>query len=137
MKIIICGSISAADEIDQIKLKLEALDHKVEVPEGVKNPTLRARATAETSERAQDKIAHDLIRGYYEKIKLHDAVLIVNPPKKGIEGYIGGNTLMEMAFAHVLDKKLYCLYPLPEMPYTSELIAMQPAILNGDVAQIR
>lgn len=136
MKIIICGSISAADEIINIQKKLESMGHAVEIPEGVKKPELSPTDKTNTSERAATKIKHDLIRGYYEKIKLYDAVLIVNPEKKGIKGYVGGNTLIEMAFGHVLYKKLYCLYALPNLPYTSEILAMQPIILDGDLNKI-
>ncbi|PIS15832.1 hypothetical protein COT62_01630 [Candidatus Roizmanbacteria bacterium CG09_land_8_20_14_0_10_41_9] len=136
MKIIICGSISASDEILEVKKTLEDKGHQVEIPEGIKRPEIRAKTEAAVSERAEIKTKYDLIRGYYEKMKMYDAVLIVNPEKKGIKGYIGGNTLIEMAFAHVLNKKLYCLYPLPDMSYTSEMLAMQPVILNGDLNKI-
>jgi hypothetical protein len=45
----------------------------------VKNEFLRGRKGVVTSEKAQDKILNDLIRGYYKKISENDAVLIVNP----------------------------------------------------------
>ncbi len=137
MKVIICGSISAADEILSVKAALEAAGHEVEIPDGVKNPELRARANAADTERAEDKIKHNLIRGYFEKIKMHDIVLVVNPPKRGIDGYIGGNTFIEMAFAHVLNKPLYVLHPLPEISYISEIIAMQPTVIDGDLSLIK
>lgn len=133
MKIIICGSISAAEDILSIKKVLEEKGHIVEIPEGVKHIDEWVGNDAHHSEKADQKIKNDLIRGYYEKMKNYDSVLIVNPEKKGIPGYIGGNTLIEMAFAHVLNKKLYCLNPLPDLSYTSEMIAMQPTILFGDV----
>ena len=136
MKIIICGSITAAQEILDIKSKLEAADNKVEIPEGVKSEYLRGRTEIATEEKAEDKIKSDLIRGYYEKIKLYDAVLVVNVDKRGVKNYIGGNTFLEMGFAHVLNKKLYCLNPLPDLSYTSELAAMQPTILNGDFSKM-
>ncbi|MDQ5971335.1 MAG: hypothetical protein QG566_281, partial [Patescibacteria group bacterium] len=88
------------------------------------------------SEKAEDKIKYDLIRWYFEKIKNYDVVLIVNPEKRSVQGYIGGNTFIEMAFGHVLNKKLYCMYPLPEVSYISEILAMQPIILNGDLSKI-
>ena len=137
MKVIICGSISAADEILVVKSQLEASGHEVEIPDGVKNLELRARANAGDLERADDKIKHNLIRGYFEKIKIHDIVLIVNPPKRGVDGYIGGNTLIEMAFAHVLAKPLYVLHEIPELSYTSEILAMQPTLLHGDLSLIK
>jgi hypothetical protein len=84
-------------------------------------------------EKAEDKLEHDVIRRYYGEIADADAVLVVNPEKREVQGYIGGNTLIEMAFAHVLRKPLFVLYPLPNMPYTAEMLAMQPTVLNGDV----
>ena len=133
MKIIICGSITAAQEILDIQIKLEAAGHEAEIPEGIKNEYIRQRTEVSNEEKADDKIQFDLICGYYEKIKQYDAVLIVNVDKRGVKNYIGGNTFLEMGFAHVLNKKLYCLNPLPELPYTAELQAMQPVILNGDL----
>ena len=135
MRVIICGSISAAKEIMDAKKQLEEMEHEVEIPEGVKTIELR-RIKGTHEEKAEVKIKHDLIRQYYEKMKLYEAVLIVNPKKKDIEGYIGGNTLIEMAFAHILGKKLYCLYPIPDLPYTSEIVAMRPIILNGNLNEI-
>ncbi len=132
MKIIICGSISAAEEILRIKRRLEEKGYEVEIPEGVKRAQIRAKTDATDGERAEIKIKYDLIKAYYEKIVLNDVVLVVNPEKKGIPGYIGGNTFLEMGFAHVLGKKLFCLYPIPEMPYTSEILAMKPIVLDGD-----
>ena len=137
MKIIICSSISAANEVLTAKQQLEEAGHEVEIPLGVKNLELRGRTEVSVAEKAEDKIKHDLIRGYFEKMKHYDAVLVVNPEKRGVKGYIGGNTFIEMAFAHILNKKLYCLESLPEMPYTSEILAMQPIVLNGDVSLIK
>ncbi len=136
MKIIICGSISAAQEILEVKKKLEANGHSVEIPEGVKHIDEWEGDSANVSEKAERKIKNDLIRGYFEKMKNYDVVLIVNPEKRGIAGYIGGNTLIEMAFAHILDKKLFVLYPLPELSYTSEILAMQPSVIDGDLDKL-
>lgn len=136
MKIIICGSISAAKEILRIKRRLEMMGPEVEIPEGVKKPEIRAKTEASTEEKAEIKEKYDLIKEYFEKIKLSDVVLVVNPEKKGIVGYIGGNTFLEMGFAYVLGKKLYCLYPIPQVPYTSEILAMRPVVLNDDLTAL-
>lgn len=136
MKIIICGSISAAEEILDVKAKLEMAGHEVEIPEGVKSEFMINRTEVSQEEKASDKIKFDLIRGYYNKIKEHEAVLIVNPEKRGVKGYIGGNTFLEMGFAYVLNKKTYCLHPLPELSYTNEIMAMQPIILDNDLKKI-
>ncbi len=73
------------------------MGHEVEIPEGVKNMKLR-KVVGNHEEKAEVKIKHDLIRGYYEKIKLSNVVLVVNPEKNDVPGYIGGNTFIEMVF---------------------------------------
>ena len=135
-KVILCGSISVADKILKVRDTLETKGYEVEIPEGVKHLKNWEGEDANTSEKAERKIKHDLIKGYYEKMKDYDIVLVVNPERKGTLGYIGGNTFIEMAFAHILDKPLYVLNELPEMPYTSEILAMQPVVLDGDLDKL-
>ncbi len=63
-----------------------------------------------------------------------DAVLVANYEKYGISGYIGGNTLMELGFAHVLNQRIYLLNPIPEISYyKSEIEAVRPVILNNNL----
>ena len=83
-----------------------------------------------------EKIELDLIKNYFEEIKKTDAVLIINENKNGVENYIGGNGLIEMAFAHILNKKIYLLNPVPKLNYTDEIEAMQPIIINNDLKLI-
>lgn len=135
MKIILAGSLGVADEILRVRDALLATGHDVEMPRGVKVYETSKREQSK-EEIARDKIEHDLIRGYFEKIKQHDCLLVVNAKKKGLEGYIGGNTLIEMAFAFVLHKPIYLLYDIPDIAYRSEIEAMQPVILKGNVSQL-
>jgi predicted RNA-binding protein with PUA domain len=65
-----------------------------------------------------------------------DAILILNLEKNNIKGYIGGNTFLEMGFAHVLNKKIFLLNEIPEMGYKDEIVAMKPVILEGDLNRI-
>ena len=131
MKIAICSSISMYKEILRVEKELVDKGHTVDVPEGVKNPTLIGRESV--SEKTNHKIKHDLIRKHYEVIKKNDAILVVNIEKNGIKGYIGGNTFLEIGFAFILNKKIYCLYQLPDLSYSSEIVEMQPIILNGNL----
>ena len=96
MKIIICASLSAINEILDVDIKLKAMGHTVEIPEGAKHKHMRPKEGDGDSEKAGIKIQHDLIRAYYKKIKNHDAVLVVNVDKRGIKNYIGGNSFLEM-----------------------------------------
>ena len=80
----------------------------------------------------------DAIRAFWEKIKASDAILVLNYDRRGVANYIGGNTLMEIGFAHVLGKKIFLLNPIPEIEfYKSEIEACKPVIVNGDLTLIK
>jgi nucleoside 2-deoxyribosyltransferase len=97
--------------------------------EGFVHPdTDEARITA--------KIEYDFNREHVRKIEKSDAILVVNYDKKGIPHYIGGNTFLEMGYAFGLRKKIFLLYPVPDMDYRTEMHAMQPVILNGDLKRL-
>jgi len=134
MKIAICGSMEFSKEMIDLKKQLELLGHSVILPE---NAQQFASGEFNISESAGMKIHGDLILNYYNKIKECDAVLIANFTKSGIENYVGGNGLIELAFGHVLNKKVYLLNPIPKMKYADEIQAIQPAILNGDFSKIQ
>lgn len=131
MKIILCGSISKCEEITSVAERLTTMGHTVEIPFGCKH--LRGRTEVTEAEKAHDKAQNNLIKRYYDLIATNDAVIIVNPEKNGIAGCVGGNSFLEMGFAHVLGKALYCLYAPGEISYLSEILAMQPTILDGDL----
>lgn len=137
MKIVICGSMTFSKRMLEIKDELEKMGHSIVLPENTEKYAEIGYSDKETGESAANKIHGDLIRDHYNKIKDGDVVIIVNEPKEGIDGYIGGNAFLEMAFGHVLDKKVYLLNSLPKKsPYIDEVIAMQPIILNGDLSLI-
>jgi nucleoside 2-deoxyribosyltransferase len=135
--IILCGSIACADEIIKVRDQLETLGFDVEIPYGVYQYIENGLIHKHVEERAVDKKDQDLISRYYEMIKEYDAVLIVNVEKNGKSNYIGGNTFLEMGFAHVLGKPLFVLNPLPEVMYRDELEAMCPVILNKNLSLLR
>jgi hypothetical protein len=132
MKIIVSGSMTASKEMLETEKELVNLGHEVVLPEG----TVEFASTGqiESSSQAIANKAHgDLIRGYFNIIESGDALLVVNPKKNGIPGYIGGNVFLEIGFAHALGKKIYIQNPLPtESPYLDELKAMNPIVINGN-----
>ena len=80
----------------------------------------------------------DAIREFWKLMQGGDAVLVMNFDKHGIKNYIGGNTLMEIGFAHVLDQKIFLLNSIPEMSYCkSEIEAVKPIIIDGDYSLIK
>jgi len=142
MKIVICGSMKFARQMDKVRKQLEGRGYVVFVPEFVDdfiNGKLGWRlGTLSEKEGAEKKKQHDLIRKHYQKIKRADAILVLNYTKKGIKNYIGGNSFLEMGFAYILKKKIYLLNPLPKVSfYYEEVLAMEPIVLNGDLFKIK
>jgi len=79
----------------------------------------------------------DAIRKDMKIIEGTDAVLALNLDKDGVPNYIGGNTFLEIGYAHFLGKKVYLYNPIPQIPfYKTELVAISPVILNGDLSQL-
>lgn len=79
------------------------------------------------------KLKQQFINEHFAKIDMSEAILVVNEDKKGIPGYIGGNTLIEMARAYAQGLDVFLLNPAPEMNYTDEILGMQPIVLNGNL----
>jgi len=143
MKIVICGSIYFTPKIKEVADKLKKMGYEVDIPL-TSQKIIRGELTMEEfiaeKEKNGDgfvrKVKDDIIKRYFEIIGKSDAVLVLNLEKKGILNYIGGNTLIEMGFAHVLDKRIYLYNPIPEMSYTDEIKAMQPIVIDEDLSQI-
>ncbi|MEA1963108.1 MAG: hypothetical protein U9M94_02605 [Patescibacteria group bacterium] len=148
MKIVICGSIDFTPKIKEVADQLTSMGYEVDIPltsQRIINGELTMEdflkekdqnGDSAFRESAMRKIKDDLIKRYYNKIGESDAILVLNLEKKGITGYIGGNTFLEIGFAHVLDKKIYLFDDLPEISYKDELEAMQPIIINKDISKI-
>lgn len=139
MKIAICGSLNFTHEIKGISDKLNKMGFEVKIPissekilrgEFSLDEIKREKDTGSFSERA---IKYDCIRAFWNVIKDSDAVLIANFDKNGVKNYIGGNTFLEMGFAHVLNKKIFLFNGIPDMGYTDEIKAMRPVVLNGNL----
>jgi len=82
----------------------------------------------------------DLKRGFidehFAKVDTSEAVLVVNEDKNGIKNYIGGNTLIEVAYAYSQGLDIFLLNPVPEVGYADEIKGMHPIILDGDISKI-
>ena len=80
----------------------------------------------------------DPIREFWNLMQGADAILVMNFEKGGVENYIGGNTLIEIGFAHVLGQKIFLLNPIPKTPYCkSEIEALRPIVIDGDLKLIK
>lgn len=136
MIITICGSMKFHKEMREVKEMLEAVGHSVFVPKSIELMDTQGYVHPEDNEeRITAKIEHDFIREHFRKIQQAEAILVLNYDKKGIKHYIGGNTFLEMGLAFWLGKKIFLLHQIPKMDYLTEMHAMQPVILDGDLSK--
>ncbi|HPT08201.1 MAG TPA: hypothetical protein PLE28_00700 [bacterium] len=90
-----------------------------------------------SGEHYKAKKSQGYIKWYYDAIVNSDAILVLNFDKKGIKNYVGGNTLMEIGFAHVNNKKIFLLNEVPEdVSYFDEIKAMTDIVLDGNLEKI-
>ena len=136
MKIGIVGSMQYTERMLELRDKLIALGHDAYVTD------LAAPFVGKTDEekeaiKIEQKNNKDAIREFWRLMQGGDAILVANYDKHGMANYIGGNTFLEMGFAHVLNQKIFLLNPIPEMPYyQTEIVAMKPVVINGDLGLI-
>ena len=123
-------------EMEAMRKRLQARGFTVLVPADLDHIENNESYMTNDEDKISTKIEFDFIREHFKKIEQADAIPILNYEKKGIAGYIGGNTFLEMGYAFGLDKKVYLLHPIPEMDYKTEMYAIQPIILDGDLEKI-
>lgn len=136
MKIGIIGSMQFTERMVDVRDQLTAMGHEAFVTD-LHTPFIGKSDEEKEKIKIFQKNNKDAIREFWREMQGADAVLVLNYEKHGIANYIGGNTLMEIGFAHVLNQKVYLLNPIPEIPYyKTEIEAVRPVILNGDLSKI-
>ena len=136
MKVGVAGSMQFTEKMMDLCEQLEELGHEAFMS---KFAPYFVGKTDDEKERIKlhQKNKKDAIREFWKPMQDADALLVANFDKHGIENYIGGNAFLEMGFAHVLDQKIFLLNPIPHMPYyETEIIAMQPIVIDGDLSKI-
>ena len=136
MRIGIIGSMQYTEKMLEARDALKAMGHDAYVTD------LHEAFIGKTDEEKEVIKLHqknnmDAIREFWNAMQGGDAVLVLNLDKHGIKNYIGGNTLMEIGFAHVLKQKIFLYNPIPDISfYKTEIEAVKPTIINGDLAKI-
>lgn len=133
MKIGLAGSMQFTEKMFETCKELEKNGHKVFMSSFGSRYRGKSAENIETL-KLEDKFQHNAIREFWKPMQDADALLVLNYDKHGIKHYIGGNAFLEMGFAHVLNQKIFLLNPVPEMPfYQTEIVAMKPIVINGDL----
>jgi len=136
MKIGIIGSMQYTEQMLKIQGELAKFGHDAFLTD-LHKPFIGKTAEEIEKIKIYQKNNLDAIREFWRAMQGADAVLVLNLDKHGIKNYIGGNTLMEIGFAHVLNQKIFLYNPIPEIQYyQSEIEAVKPIIINGDLSKI-
>lgn len=137
MKIGIIGSMQYTEKMIEARDELIKLGHDAFVT-NLSGPFIGKTDEEKETIKIHQKNNMDAIREFWRLMQGADAVLVINLDKHSIKNYVGGNTFLEMGFAHVLDQKIYLLNPIPDMPYyRTEIEAMKPDVINGDLSLIK
>ena len=128
-----------AGEMLETKKKLEEMGHIVGLPYETELHVEKQNFVDDLSNNLQYCIENDVMQKGFDEIAKADAVLVLNHPRKGINGYIGTSTLMEIAIAYFLHKKIFLLNAVPhfdEVRWAHEIAIMQPTIIDGDLSRV-
>lgn len=135
MRIGVIGSMQFTEKMLEVRDELRKLGHDAFVTD--LHDAFVGKSDEEKERiKIEQKQQQDAIREFWRVMQGAEAILVLNLDKNGIKNYIGGNSFLEMGFAHVLDQKIFLLNPIPEMLYTSEIEAMKPVVINNDLTQV-
>lgn len=135
----ISGSMAFAKEMVDVKKTLERMGHTVFVPHDIDAHLENPDFVDDLSGNIKHVQETDLMRKCFDLVAQSDAVLVLNLARKGINGYIGTSTLMEIGLAYYLGKKLFLYNDIPhwdEVRWAHEINIMQPTIIHGDLKKV-
>lgn len=136
MKIGIIGSMQFTEKMIEMRDELNKMGHHAFVTD-LHTPFIGKSDAEKEKIKIHQKNNCDAIREFWNAMQGADAVLALNIEKHRIKNYIGGNTFLEIGFAYILKQKIFLLNPIPEIEYyKTEIVAMKPIILNGDLSKI-
>ncbi len=136
MKIGVIGSMQYTEKMLELRDRLAELGIESFVTT-LASPFIGKSDEEKEVIKIEQKTNQDAIREFWYLMQGADAVLVANYDKHGVKNYIGGNTFLEMGFAHVLNQKIFLLNPIPDMPYyKTEIVAMKPTVIKGDLRKI-
>src|SRR3989338_7061364 len=105
MKIGIVGSMQYTEKMIEARDELVKHGHQAFVT-NLADPFVGKTDEEKEQIKLDQKYNLDAIREFWKLMQGGDAILVMNFDKHGIKNYIGGNTLMEIGFSHVLNQKI-------------------------------
>jgi len=141
--ITICSSVAFYKDIVEISKRLRKLGFKVLVPSTVFKMEKEGNFDVEKHKtwfrnKNDYKKKTRLINEHFKKVIKADAILVINKEKKGIQGYIGGNTLMEMSLAYYFKKKIFIWNDVgSDLTIEEEIRGLNPIFINQNLSRLK
>ena len=136
MVIGIIGSMHFTEKMVEVSQELTRLGHKP-VLSGFINDFVGKNNQEKERVKIEQKFNENAMKRDWERLKNVEALLIINLERHGISNYIGGNTLFELAAGYFADKKIFFYNNIPDISYyKSELQAINPIIIKGDLSKV-
>lgn len=117
-------------EMQTAKTQLEAMGYEVEKPNSAEDEPEGVDFDKDA------KLKKSYIDEHFRKIDDSDAILVVNMDKNDVPNYIGGNTLIEIAYAYAQGLEVFLLNAIPDVSYVDEIRGMHPIILDGNITAL-
>lgn len=140
--ITICASASHYKDVLEVEKALKKMGFKVKIP-STANKMKRSKNFDPIFYKTWFKNKEDyakktkLMKNHFRKVIECDAILVVNFEKNGVEGYIGGNTLMEMTLAFHYKKPIFIYNDISEdLSIKEEVFGLKPIFINGNLKKI-
>jgi|GEM_PF-181868 len=138
--ITICSSAAHYKHVLDIEKQLETMGFRVKIPKTANvmkrtnNFDVSTYKTWYTNKNDYKKKTQ-LMNGHFKKVMEADAILVTNFEKNGLQGYIGGNVLMEMVLAFHYKKPIFIYNSISEdLGIKEEVYGLNPIFLDGDLS---
>ena len=140
MRIMICGSMTFSKEMVEAKKKLESLGHTIALPCDIDTHLQDEGFIDDLEKDYLHCVENNVMKKCMDFIAESEAVLVLNYPKNGIDGYIGTSSLMEIGLAYYLGKRIFLLHEPPhptKARWAHEVKIIKPTVINSDFERIR
>lgn len=133
--VVICGSMSFYQDMVYLQKVLARSGVNALIPDS--DEVLYEKIISTNSKYSINNFKSSASRTHIKKIwqVTTRAILVVNNQKRGIDNYIGANSLAEIALAFALNKKIFLLYDYP-VAYSDELLAWGAISLLGNLTKL-
>jgi len=137
--ITICSSASFYRDVIEVEKELKKMGFKVKIPKTANK--MRKSNNFDVSHyktwynnKADYKIKRQLMNDHFRKVMEADAIFVLNKKKSGVEGYIGGNGLMEMTIAYHYKKPIFIYDDISDkLNVAEEVYGLNPIFINKDL----